>query len=213
VDVVTGDGLEQALAGVECVIDAATQSSPEEGAATAFFTASARNLQESGARAGVERIVLVSIVGVDHSTGGYYSAKLTQEQTLTAGPLPVRILRATQFHEYLEEIVEWGRRDGAVYVPKMRTQPVAARNVADALADLVDGAGPDGAAISEVAGPREERLSEVAKLLLARRGDRSRIEEVSNPEDPLTEIFESGDLLPGPDATLAGPTFEEWLNR
>jgi uncharacterized protein YbjT (DUF2867 family) len=198
------------------IIDAATQPSPEEDAATAFFTASAHNLQELGEKVGVQRIVLVSIVGVDQSTGGYYAAKLKQEQAMLAGPIPVRILRATQFHEFVPEIVEWGRQGDAIYVPKMRTQLVAARSVAEALAGMVDGSGAvpgaDGAPIAEVGGPREERLVEVARLLLSRHGDTSRIEEVSNPDDPHHELYENGGLRPGPDATLTGPTFEEWLD-
>ncbi len=95
------------------------------------------------------------------------------------------------------------------YVPRMRTQPVAARAVAEALADLAtDPAAP----IMEIAGPREESLVELARLLVARRGDRVRIEDVSDPADPDREVFEAGGLLPGPDAALAGPTFEEWLD-
>ena len=136
VDVVTGEGLAEALAGVETVIDAATVPSPEEGPATEFFTASARNLQTLGERAGVQRIVVVSIIGIDRFTGGYQAAKQAQEQTLLAGPIPVRILRAAQFHEFVPELVNWGRQDGVSYLPKMRTQLVAARSVAEALADL-----------------------------------------------------------------------------
>jgi uncharacterized protein YbjT (DUF2867 family) len=208
VDVVTGEGLAQALAGVESVIDAATGPSPEEDAATGFFTASARNLQELGEQAGVQRIVVVSIVGIDRSTGGggYYAAKVAHEQMLLAGPIPVQILRATQFHEFVPQLMEWGKQDDAIYVPKMRTQLVAARSVAEALAGLTDGA-----AIAEIGGPREERLVDVARLLAARRGDRLPIVEVSNSADPLHELFENGGLLPGPDAAFVGPTFEEWL--
>ena len=212
VDLVTGAGLEEALTGVELIVDAATQPSPDEQAARAFFTASAANLQHWGEKAGVERIVLVSIIGVDKSTGGYYAAKLAQEQAMLAGPVPVRILRATQFHEFVPDILEWGRKGDVVYVPKMRTQLVATQSVAEVLASVVDDPAAGGAPIAEVAGPREERLVQVAKLLLRRRGDTARIEEVSNPKDPHRELYESGALLPGPDATLAGPTFEEWLD-
>jgi uncharacterized protein YbjT (DUF2867 family) len=93
-------------------------------------------------------------------------------------------------------------------VPEMRTQLVAARAVAEALADLT-GAG-DGP-ILEIAGPREESLVAVAELLSARRGDPPRVEGVHDPADPEQAAYTSGALLPGPDAILAGPTFEEWL--
>jgi uncharacterized protein YbjT (DUF2867 family) len=216
VDVVTGEGLAEALAGVVCIIDVATQPSPEQEAATAFFTAAARNLQEVGERAGVEHIVVVSIIGIDRFTAGYAAAKVAHEHAILLGSIPVSILRAAQFHEFVPELVEWGRQGGVSYVPKMRAQPVAARTVAGALADLAKGSGSARGSseppFPELAGPREENLVDMARLLAARRGDSLRIEVVSNAADPDRELYETGALLPGPDATLAGPTFEEWLD-
>jgi uncharacterized protein YbjT (DUF2867 family) len=212
IDVVTGEGLAEALAGVETVIDTASQASPEQEPATEFFTASARNLQQLGERAGVQRIVVVSIIGIDRFTAGYMVAKQAQERVMLAGPVPVRILRAAQFHEFVAELVDWGRQDGVSYLPPMRTQLVAARTVAEALVDLATAPDPrNGTAIPEIAGPREENLVEVATLLAAHRGDPVRIEAVTNPADPDAALYEQGALLPGPHATLAGPTFEEWL--
>jgi uncharacterized protein YbjT (DUF2867 family) len=92
VDVITGDGLAEALAGVGCVIDAATGPSPDQEAATGFFTTAARNLQEVGERSGVKRIVVVSIIGTDRFTAGYGAAKLAHERASLSGPIPVRIL-------------------------------------------------------------------------------------------------------------------------
>ncbi len=218
VDVVTGDGLVEALAGVECIIDVATGPSPDQKVATAFFTTAARNLHAAGERAGVPRMVVVSIIGCDRFTAGYSAAKVAHERAMLAGPIPVRILRAAQFHEFVPQLVEWGRQGEVSYVPKMRTQLVAARTVAQALADLATG--PESAPalessqapIPEIAGPQEESLVEMATLLAARRGDPVRIEGVSNPADPDRDLNETGALLPGPDATLTGPTFEEWLD-
>jgi len=218
VDVVSGDGLAQALSGVECIIDVATTPSPDQAAATQFFTAATRNLQEAGLRAGVQRIVVVSIIGADRFTAGYNVAKVAHERAMLAGPLPLRILRAAQFHEFVAQLVEWGRQGQVSYLPKMRTQLVAARTVAQALADLATApeeapaAGSAGAPILEIAGPREESLVDMAILFAARRGIPVRIEGVSDPADPNRDLFENGALLPGPDATLAGPTFEEWLD-
>jgi uncharacterized protein YbjT (DUF2867 family) len=211
VDVITGRGLAEALTGVDAIIDAATGPSPDEAAATEFFTTSARNLQDAGSQAGVKRLVVVSIIGVDKVKGGYNAAKLAQERVLHAGPIPVRILRAAQFHEFVAQIVQWGTQGDVAYVPNMRTQLVAARSVAEALADLATTTdhAPDGA-ITEIAGPREESMVKAAELLIARRGSTLRIEEAAfDYVDP--EANESGALLPGPNATLAGPTFEEWL--
>ena len=217
VDVVSGDGLAQALSGVECIIDVASGPSPDQ-AATQFFTVAARNLHKAGQRAGVRPMVVVSIIGCDRFTAGYNAAKVAHERAMLSGPLPVRILRAAQFHEFVAQLVEWGRQGQVSYVPKMRTQLVAARSVAQALADLATApeeapaAGSAGAPILEIAGPREESLVDMAKLLAARRGDPARIEGVSDPADPDRELYENGALLPGPDAILAGPTFEEWLD-
>ena len=215
VDVVTGSGLEGALVGVDCIVDTATGDSPDEQAATAFFTAAARNLQEFGERAGVQRIVVVSIIGIDRFSSGYSTAKLAHERALLSGPIPVRILRAAQFHEFVAQLVDWGRRGDVSYVPNGRTQLVAARTVAEALADLANGSAPgprwSGLPTLEIAGPREESLVEAATLLAARRGDAIRIEGVTNPADQDGHLYEDGALLPGPGAILAGPTFEEWL--
>ena len=150
VDVITGDGLAAALDGVEVIIDAASGPSPDQRAATEFFTAAARNLRQAGQQAGVRRIVVVSIIGIDRFTAGYNAAKLAHEQAMLAGPIPVRILRAAQFHELVAQFVEWGRQGEVSYVPTMRTQLVAARTVAEALADLA--AVPDPVAAAEPAG-------------------------------------------------------------
>lgn len=216
VDVISGSGLAEALAGVDAVIDAATGPSPEEQEATAFFTRAAANLQDAGERAGVRRIVVVSIIAADRFTGGYGAAKVAHEQATLSGPVPAAVLRASQFHEFVEQLVQWGRQGDVSYVPDMRTQLVAARTVAEALVDLatsseVPAPRSNGAPFPEIAGPREERLVEVAKLLAARRGDAVRIEVASGSADPNSELYSSGAILPGPHAALAGPTFAEWL--
>jgi uncharacterized protein YbjT (DUF2867 family) len=212
VDVISGEGLGAALQGVDLIVDAATSPTPE-GAAE-FFTTSARNLQQAGAERGVDEILVVSIIGTDHFDTGYNAAKVIQERAHLEGPVPARILRAAQFHEFVAELVEWTRQGDVSYVPKMRTQLVAARSVAEALADLIDGAdsAPVGNPIAEVAGPREENLVEAASLFAAQNGNGLRIEAGEWPDDP-EGLYPGGALLPGPVAKLAGPTYEEWLSR
>jgi uncharacterized protein YbjT (DUF2867 family) len=214
VDVITGGGLDEALTGVETIIDLATGPSPDQQAATEFFTTSARNVQEAGERAGVRRLVLVSIIGIDAFEGGYNAAKVAQEHVHLAGPIPTRIVRAAQFHEFVEELMRWGTQGDVSYVWNMRTQLVSARTVAEALVDLATAPDADfeAAQTTEIAGPREERLAEAARLLAARRGDGLRVEETSDPSDPDSQRYANGAALPGPDAKLAGPTFEEWLD-
>lgn len=218
VDVVSGEGLEDALAGVDTVVDTATGSSPDQEAATEFFVTAAGNIMQAGERAGVQRIVGVSIIGCDRfagggALGGYYVAKVAQEQALYEGPIPAQILRAAQFHEFVAQLLDWGTQDDVAYVPAMRTQLVAARTVAEALADLAtdSNTADPGSVIPEIAGPRAERLLDAARLIAARRGSPAHVEETSDPNDPDRDLFAGDGLLPGPHATLAGPTFEQWL--
>jgi uncharacterized protein YbjT (DUF2867 family) len=217
VDLITGKSLDDALTGVECIIDVASGPSPDQQDATDFFTTATRNLHEAGQRAGTGQVVVVSIIGIDAATGGYSAAKLMHERAHLAGPIPARVLRAAQFHEFVGQLVDWGRQEDVAYVPKMRTQLVAARTVAEAAVDLATD--PDAPAqtepttpFPEVAGPREERLLDAARLVVAHRGEDLEIVEVSTPDNPDRELQESGALLPGPHARLAGPAFKEWLD-
>ena len=160
VDVVSGEGLAEALAGVECVIDAASgtargrqRRAPK--AASEFFTASARNLHEIGQTVGVQRMVEVSVLGIDHFTAGQGAAKYAHEKAMLAGPIPVRVLRAAQFHEFVPQLIEWGPQGDVAYVRKMRIQSVASRSVAQALVDLATD--PAWAASPERSEPRYPR--------------------------------------------------------
>jgi uncharacterized protein YbjT (DUF2867 family) len=216
VDVVSGEGLDEALVGADAIVDAATGPSPDQEGATAFFTASARNLQRAGAAAGAKRIVVVSIIGIDKFRGGYNRAKVEQEQTLLEGPLPVRIVRAAQFHEFVAPLVGWTIQDGVAFVPEMRTQLVAARIVAETLADAAEEPGINNGRVTEVAGPQDERLADAAAALFASRGDSLEIREsrggpLAEPGDPDAAAYADGAALPNPGAKLAGPSFEEWL--
>jgi uncharacterized protein YbjT (DUF2867 family) len=216
VDVVTGEGLDAALVGVETIIDAATSPTPNQEEATAFFTASARNLQRAGSAAGAKRIVVVSIIGIDKFHSGYNAAKVVQEKTLLEGPLPVRIVRAAQFHEFVEPLLGWTIQDGVAHVPEMRTQLVAARVVAETVADVAEEPEIENGRITEVAGPQAERLVDVAAALFASRGDSIEIREtrgglLAQPGDPDAAAYAEGAALPNPGAKLAGPSFEQWL--
>ena len=132
----------------------------------------ARNLQEVGARAGVRQIVVVSIIGCDRFSGGYNAAKVAHEQATMSGPVPGRVLRAAQFHEFVEQVVDWGRLSDVSYVPEMQTQLVAARTVAAALVDLAtDSVVEHGSEIPEIAGPHRKassRLREHSSAAAAR---------------------------------------------
>src|SRR5579862_7857045 len=122
VDVITGGGLDEALAGAEVIIDAATGPSAEEQPATDFFVTAAHNLQQAGMRAGVQRAIVVSIINIDAFAGGYGAAKIAHERAWTSGPIPVRIVRAAQFHEFVGQLLDWGTQGDVAFVPEMRTQ-------------------------------------------------------------------------------------------
>lgn len=212
VDVITGTGLDESLAGAEVIVDAATWPTPEERAATEFFVTAAHNLQTAGVRAGVGRAVVASIIGTDGFTGGYGAAKIAHEKAWRSGPIPARIVRAAQFHEFVAQLLDWGAQGAVAMVPEMRIQPVAARTVAEVVADVAALPAESSADPVEIAGPREENLVALATLLAARRDEPLTVRGVRNPADPDAEMQATGGLLPGPGARLGGPTFEEWLD-
>jgi uncharacterized protein YbjT (DUF2867 family) len=211
VNLISGEGLAGALRGVEVVVDAATGPSPDEREATDFFVTAAGNLQAEAERAGVKQVVVVSIIGIERFSGGYNAAKVAHEKTHASGPVPARFLRAAQYHEFVPVLMDWGRQGAVTYVWAMNTQLVAARTVAEALADLAVAPVPEGQPVSEIAGPRVERLVEAARLVAFRRGDSTPVEEVPASDDADAELYATDGVLPGPGATLAGPAFEEWL--
>ena len=208
VDVITKEGLADALDGVELIIDSATQPSPDQDEATAFFTTSTANLHEAGQAAGVQRMLILSIIGVDQFDAGFSAGVNAHEAVARAGPIPTDIVRASQFHEFVGQLLDWCTQGDAAYVPKMRTQPVGARALAEAIADLVDEPSEGGQRF-EIAGPQEELLPDLARLLIEAEGRPVEVEAAVDPVDG--ERHEQGALLPGPDARLVGPTFADWI--
>ncbi|MFE6777140.1 SDR family oxidoreductase [Streptomyces sp. NPDC057702] len=214
VDIITGQGLAEALDGVDVVLDVASWHASDQAAATDFFRTATRNLHEVGRRAGVARIAAVSIIGADRATAGFVVAQQAHEEAHLSGPLPARLLRAAQFHEFVGQLLDWRQGDVA-YAPALPTQLVACRTVAETLVDLaidpdVPAQAEPGTPIPEIAGPRRELMSEAVGLLGARRG--VKVVEVDGAGLPDAELAAAGAFLPGPHARLAGPTFREWLD-
>lgn len=208
VDLVTGDGLDAALADVECVVDVSNVVTTRRGPAVAFFTAATSNLLAAGERAGVRHHVVLSIVGVDRVGYGYYQGKRRQEDLALAGPVPATVLRTTQFHEFAGQMLDRMRRGPVVPVPRMAIQPVAVAEVVRRLADLA--AGPAAGRVPDLAGPRRHDL-----VALVRRVARARRAHVAVVPVRLPgrdgRLMAGGGLLPGPDAVTCGPAFDEWL--
>ncbi len=210
VDVTTGVGLDEALSGVHRIIDVTNSPTTEEGAATAFFTSAAQQLQQAGRRAGVQRLVVLSIVGIDRLSSGYWAAKREHERAAQSGAVAAVVLRSTQFHEFAGQVLDWGRHETVSRVQEMRVQPVAVVAAARVLADLA--LTPDlPPPVSEVAGPQVEELVDMAVRLAARRADPVHVEGFRD-DSPDGEAVATGALLPGPHAVLTGPTFQQWLD-
>jgi hypothetical protein len=206
VDLVSGTGLDEGLDAVSAVIDASNIGAQRATVVSEFFEASSRNLMRAAARGGVSHIVALSIVGIDRVPYGYYQGKLRQEEVLRESPVPVSILRATQFHEFPGQYLEWSSRR-LVVVPKWRAQPVAAREVGALLARLAVGAPVP---MTELAGPKEERMADLLRQVLAARGERRRVLEIRVP-GTTGRAMATGDGLPGPGVILSSQTFSDWL--
>ena len=203
VDVVSGDGLADALAGAQTIVDVTNSPSQDERAATDFFVAAARNLQRIGARCNVDHIVTLSIVGIDRIPTGYYAAKLAHERVTGAGPVPATILRATQFHEFPAQMIGWTADHGVARLPDLIVQTVAARTVAEVLVELAEGR-PTGRA-ADLAGPDQRRLVDLARAFIERGGIQIVVECDDRPGVPERA------LLPGAGARIEPPGFDEWL--
>ncbi|MFB7293445.1 SDR family oxidoreductase [Actinacidiphila glaucinigra] len=206
VDLVSGSGLDAALTGAEVVIDVSNVTTNRKSVAVGFFDKAGRNLAGAAERAGVRHLVTPSIVGVDRVGHPYYTGKLRQEEIIRGGAVPWTIMRATQFHEFVGQAL--GGVPGPIaLVPTAPVQPIAVREVAEALVDLA--LEPPQGMAPELAGPQVESLVALARTLIAAGGARRR------PVCPLyfPGGMRSGGLLPtgpGPRGTL---TFADWLKQ
>lgn len=208
-DLVTGAGLEAALAGVDAVVDVASVQTQSAEKSRAFFGSVTRNLLAAEAAAGVRHHIALSIVGSDRAPEGYYAGKALQEQLVEAGAVPWTILRATQFFEFPAQMLGQTTFGPVALIPTTRSQPVAAREVAARLVDLAVDA-PAGR-VRDLAGPREERMADLARRWLRANGKRTRVVEFPLP-GTFGRALRDGTLLPAAGAAdLGTQTFDEWL--
>ncbi|MET0295880.1 MAG: SDR family oxidoreductase [Microbacterium sp.] len=209
VDLLSGAGLRTALTGVEAVIDVSNVETLRTDEAISFFAGATRSLLAAEHAAGVAHHVALSIVGADAAPEGYYAGKLAQERLIAEGPVPWTIQRATQFHEFAAQMFVRAKAGPAHLAPRARTQPIAAREVAERLVDIAEDA-PVGRA-RDVAGPQEESLVDMVRAYARAIGHRGWIPAVSMP-GAMGRAQRSGALLPGPGALLGRRTFAEWLD-
>ncbi|MEU3465417.1 NAD(P)H-binding protein [Streptomyces sp. NPDC006733] len=208
VDLVAGGpSLDAAMDGVAAIIDVSNVTTTNAKKAVAFFDATGTHLRDAGARAGVRHHVVLSIVGIDRVGLGYYQGKLHQEDVVMKGPAPWTVLRATQFHEFAEQVLDRVPKPLAV-VPRMRTQPIAAREVAQYLVHLTldppQGMAPD------LAGPRVEQLVDMVRRLLRARQQRRLLVPVTMPGATGAAMTGDGQLPDGP-GPRGTQTFDAWL--
>jgi uncharacterized protein YbjT (DUF2867 family) len=208
VDLVSGTGLDEALRGADAVVDVSSTSSQSAKAAVNFFGAVTRNLLNAEKRAGVAHHVALSIVGATEADSGYYAGKAAQERILMALPAGWSILRATQFHEFAQQMTTRAAFGPLQLAPIARCQPIAAAEVGEALADIAEGE-PRGLD-RDLAGPREEQMTRMIRAYLAAQGMRRLVVNFAMP-GAMGRGMRDGSILPGPDARLGTQTFDEWL--
>jgi uncharacterized protein YbjT (DUF2867 family) len=208
VNTITGEGLKAAMTGAQVVIDLANSPSFEDKAVLEFFETSGRNLLAAEAAAGVQHHVALSIVGIDRSDNGYFRAKVAQEKLITTSGIPYTILRATQFLEFLGGIAATSGSGGKVRISTGLFQPIAADDVAAAVAEAA--LAPPRNGIVEIAGPERAPFSQIVARYLKGVGDPREV--VSDPEARyFGGRVEERSLVPLGEARLGHIGLDEWL--
>lgn len=209
VDLIEGTGLVEALRGANAVIDTSATSSTSTKESIRFFGTVTQNLLAAEREADVPHHVAISIIGAAKVNANYYAGKAVQEQILMAEPGGWSMLRTSQFHEFAKQLVAHGRLGPLQVVPKMFSQPIAAKEVA---AELVTIAAGDPRGLEpDLAGPRKERMAEMVRRYLHATGEGRPVLEIPLP-GPWGRGMRDGSLLPRSGARQGQQTFDEWLS-
>jgi len=210
VNSITGEGLNEAIAGTQVVIDLANSPSFEDKAVLEFFQTSGHNLLAVEATAGVRHHVALSIVGTDRSDNGYFRAKVVQENLVKTSGIPYTIIRSTQFLEFLRGIADSSTDGNRVRLPPVLFQPIAADDVAANVADMALATPRNG--IVEIAGPERAPFNEIVARYLKAVGDAREV--VRDPEARYWGgSVEEHSLVPLGEARLGRIALDEWLRR
>jgi uncharacterized protein YbjT (DUF2867 family) len=211
VNTVTGEGLGEALAGAQVVVDVANSPSFEDRAVLEFFETSGRHLLAAEAAAGVKHHVALSIVGTDRlPDNGYFRAKLAQENLIKASKIPYTILRATQFFEFMEGIINSADDGGTIRLSPALIQPISADDVSAALADIAVGTPVNGTI--EVGGPERFPLDDIARRFLAMRSDKRQVIADVHARYFGSELDDRS-LVTSGGARISPTRFHDWLGR
>jgi uncharacterized protein YbjT (DUF2867 family) len=211
VNTLTGEGLKEAVAGAQVVIDLANSPSFEDKAVMEFFETSGRNLLPAETAAGVRHHVALSIVGTDRTPdNGYFRAKVAQEKLIEASGVPYTIIRATQFLEFLGGIAASSVDGNTIRISPGLFQPIAADDVAPLVAEVALAAPRNG--IVEIAGPERAPFNEIVARYLKAIGDPREV--VCDPEARyFGGRVEERSLVPLGEARLGHIGLDEWLRR
>jgi uncharacterized protein YbjT (DUF2867 family) len=211
VNSVTGKGLADALKGASVVVDVTNAPSWEDAAVLNFFETSTRNLLQQEAVSGVGHHVALSVVGTDRLLeSGFFRAKNVQENLIKASSVPYSIVRATQFFEFVDKIADFSAQGNEVRLPPVLFQPMAADDVAGALAGIALGLPVKGTV--EIGGPEQFHLDELVRRDLVARGDTREVISAPQARYYGIEVSERT-LLPNDGAQLGETRFEDWLRR
>ena len=211
VNTITGEGLAEALAGAQVVVDVANSPSFEDKAVLEFFETSGRNLLAAEAAAGVGHHVALSVVGTDRLlASGYFRAKMAQENLIKASKIPYTILRSTQFFEFVSGIAQSATDGQTVRLSPALVQPIVSDDVAAALADVAVGAPVNGTV--ELAGPEPIRLDELVRRFLSANQDARQVITDVHARYFGAELNDQS-LTPGDNPRIGPTRFEDWLSR
>ena len=209
VNTLTGEGLADALAGAQVVVDVANSPSFEDRAVMDFFETSGRNLLAAEAAAGVAHHIALSVVGTDRlGASGYFRAKMAQEALIRASGLPYTIVHSTQFYEFLPGIAQSGADGNIIRLSPAYVQPITSDDVADAMAVITLSAPRNG--MVEIGGPERVRLSELVQRWLRAKQDTRTV--VPDPQALyFGALLDDATLGPGPAAQLGKVGFDAWV--
>ena len=212
INAVTGEGLDAALKGADVVVDVMNSPSFEDAAVMSFFESSTNNLITAANKANIKHYVALSVVGTERlQAGGYFRAKLLQENLIKASNLPYTILRATQFYEFMMGIAQSSTQGESVRVSSAKLQPVAAEDVSKALADIANG-NPKNDTI-EVAGPEKIGLDKLIQQVLVAHSDKRTVITDTNAPYFGMLVIDDASLTPGLNPRIGQTHYADWLHQ
>lgn len=211
VNTITGQGLNEALAGADVVIDLANSPSFDDKAVLEFFETSGRNLLGAEKAAGVKHHIALSVVGTERlQDSGYFRGKMAQENLIRASSIPYTIVHSTQFFEFMGAIANSGADGQTVRLPSAYIQPIASDDVADAVTDVALGKPLND--VIEIAGSERVRMNEGVERYLRAKRDQRQVIADQHAQYFGTEVDDEA-LVPAAQARIGATRFEDWLSR